>query len=496
MKITLVPRAAPSDRLRVWIGVQAQQQPALTWRLDGQALPAARVRPLRDISSVIPQPLLGGQPARNFAGVFELSGLAAGTAYVVAVDANDGASSERAELRTRTLPAEVPGMLDRPFNVLLVSCFHQAEDRSGHAGIVAGQLTGPARPDLTLLLGDQVYLDLPTIADFPDDSAGLAAKFESDYRTNWQGEAGYTRILTLAPSASLPDDHEYWNNFPHRSPIIQNSWKEGGRENWTTAAAALYGAFQFDYEPRTYLHHDAEQPGDARVIDVEPLSFFLADSRSGRDYDRASVLTRRGFEQLEHWVQETTTKRRVGIFITGQSMLDARAGWWEGTVADYLMPNYDDFGNITGQLGRIAEAGLPMVLITGDVHWGRVTEARDVRSGRRSIFEIISSPTSLVSTVGSDQLTSIWTKVKPDADPWPRHSNPAQVPKFLWSDGLGKRFACAQVHPQRGNHVALLSFTRSGAGVRLRTTYYPIHEDLAQRTPVGLPEISLTPELA
>jgi hypothetical protein len=119
-----------------------------------------------------------------------------------------------------------------------------------------------------------------------------------------------------------------------------------------------------------------------------------------------------------------------------------------------------------------------------------------MRSGRRSVFEIISSPTSLVSTVGRDQWTAVSGKVKSTTDPWPRHSAPAAVPTFLWQGILGKRFACSQVHPQRGNHVALLSFTRHGTGVRMRTTYYPIHEDLEQRTPVALEEISLTPESA
>jgi hypothetical protein len=489
MKLTLVPRVAPPDVLRVWVGAQAAQAPTLTWSVDGKLLADTAVRALRPMASAIPQALAGGR-ASNFSGVYELRGVKAGKRYRATVGAAVGAISASAELVTSTLPAAVPGVFDKPFNVLLVSCFHQAEDR-GQAAVIATELTGPSSPDLTLLLGDQVYLDLPTLANFPEDTPALARKFEADYRANWQSETGYARLLTLAPTASLPDDHEYWNNFPHASPIIQNSWKEPGRRNWAAAASALFDAFQFSYDPDTYLFGGPAQPGDALVIDVEPLSFFLADGRSKRDPDRAWVFTRRGVEQMQRWVADTIAKRRVGVFITGQSLLDPAASTLEGRVADYAMPNYMDFGRITEILGRISDAGLPLILVTGDVHWGRVARASDNRTGA-SIYEIISSPTSLVTSVGSDQWKSMWGAIKGGND-WPRHSDAADVSDFLWTGRFGKRFGCTRIHAQKGNHVVLLSFARNGAGVSLRTTYYPIHKDATLRKPCALEEISLRP---
>lgn len=493
MKISLVPRAAPSDCVRIWIGILAPRAPALTWFLDGNPVAAARIVPLRPLASAIPAELLGALPADNFIGVFEISGLNPGTVYMVSVKASIPDATASAELRTSTLPSSVPSLLDDTFNVLLVSCFYRAEDKTGQAGVLAGQLNGAARPDLTLLLGDQVYLDLPTLANFPDSAAALAHKFEGDYRANWQGEAGYSQLLRLAPTVSVPDDHEYWNNFPHGSPFIQNSWTQSGRDNWTEAAAALYKAFQFSCEPEAYHHGGPAELGDATVIDVEPLSFFMADGRSKRDPDRAAVLTARGKEQLEHWVSDSIQKRRIGIFITGQSLLDSAAGGLKGAVAGYQLSNYGDFSDITHALARFAEAGLPITMITGDVHWGRVAAARDARTGRESIFEIISSPTSLVSTVGKDQLIALQGAIKGQTDAWPRHSSPRPVPEFLWFGDFGARFICSRVHEQRGNHFVLLSFTRSGAGVRLRTAYYPIHEDFNQRKPQTVREILLVP---
>ncbi len=493
MKISLVPRAAPSDRVRIWVGILASQAPALVWHLDDHLITEARIHPLRPLASAIPVNLLHALPADNFTGVFEISGLHAGTFYKVSLSANISGATANAELRTRTLPSGVPSLLDGTFNVLLASCFCQAEDKTGQAGIFAGQLNGGGRPDLTLLLGDQVYLDLPTLADFPIDAVALARRFEGNYRANWQGEAGYSQLFGVAPTAAIPDDHEYWNNFPHSSPFIQNSWTQSGRDNWTIAAAALFKAFQFSYEPDTYYHGGPAELGDASVIDVEPLSFFLADGRSKRDPGRATVLTARGREQLEHWVSDTIQKRRIGLFITGQSLLDSVAGGIKGKVADYLMPNYGDFHYITKALGRLSEAGLPVILITGDVHWGRVAAARDTRTGRESIFEIISSPTSLASAVGKDQFVALGGTITDQRDPWPRHSKPRPTPEFLWFGDFGPRFVCSGMHEQRGNHFVLLSFARHGTGVSLRTTYYPIHEDFNQRTPQTVPEISLLP---
>jgi hypothetical protein len=98
-----------------------------------------------------------------FAGFFELCNLPPGTPLTLEVTAG----TERVERRVETLPAQVPDGPPARFNVLLVSCFHQLEDRAGTAGAVLSRLK--VRPHLTLFGGDQVYLDLPTLADFKDD---------------------------------------------------------------------------------------------------------------------------------------------------------------------------------------------------------------------------------------------------------------------------------------------------------------------------------------
>lgn len=485
MKLTLVPRAAPASRLRVWIGVQASAAPALNWTLGGA--PANPVY-LRQLQSAIPADLLGGKPASYFTAVVEFSGLTPATPYQVGVTSSAG---DAAELRTRTLPLSIPNAFEKPFNVLLASCFHQYEDK-GQVAAAMGGISGPRSPDLTLLMGDQVYLDLPTLKDFPPGAPELARKFEADYRLNWQSDTAYLPLLRAAPTASLPDDHEFWNNFPHKSPIIQNSWTDAGRKSWKEAATALYEAFQFAHEPATYHLGGPQQLGDAQVIAVDPLSFFLADGRSLRDFGKASVFTARGMQQLRAWVAETVAQRKIGVFVTGQSLLDERASKTEGFFADFTMPNYGDFKAVADTLGQLPAAGLPLVLLTGDVHWGRVAKADNAHTAA-TVVEVISSPASLVSTVGKDDWKRIWGSLTGRQDPWPRHSDAAMAPEFLWKESFGQTFTCKRVHAQKGNHVALLSFSRAGAGVRLLVTYQPIHESAAVRRNVQTVEIPLTP---
>src|SRR5215216_1129678 len=191
MDIILYPRAAAGDRLRVWVGAfQTTLAPALSWFLDEAA--AAPI-PLREISSVRPDEMLPkgvspDQVKRAFIGVYEFTGLQPDTLHTVRV--NGGGKT--ATLETRTMPDAVPDGFNGQYNVLLVSCFHQAEDRGGLGGIIASQLKSTFKPHLTLLMGDQVYLDLPTLKDFPDDLAWLADKFETDYTLNWRGPLAYT----------------------------------------------------------------------------------------------------------------------------------------------------------------------------------------------------------------------------------------------------------------------------------------------------------------
>src|SRR5215217_6719782 len=106
MDIILYPRVAPSNKLRVWMGVfKVTSPPALTWFVDDSpAAPAA----LRELASVRPDDMLLADSApentpRAFTGVYEFSGLTPDSLYRVSVQVGN----ETKTLEARTIPDAV-----------------------------------------------------------------------------------------------------------------------------------------------------------------------------------------------------------------------------------------------------------------------------------------------------------------------------------------------------------------------------------------------------
>jgi hypothetical protein len=477
-----------ADRLHVWVGVaDVAAPPALRWRLDGAAVAPTALRPLAPV-------LTGALAARAdttvFTGFFELRGLAPDTVFVLEVTAG----TERVERRVATRPAGVPdGPQDR-LNVLLISCFHQLEDKTGTAGAVLSRLK--VTPHLTLFGGDQVYLDLPTLADFEDDAGWLANKFQNDYLANWFGDRragdpravppGYPQVLALAPGVFVPDDHEYWNNYPFRATVLQNTWTAAGRARWKEAAEALYRAFQ---------ENPALGFGAPRVLDAEPLSILVLDTRSQRALtsleDAGDLLGARGRAALAAWVDRLVAhagdeRPWFGMLVTGQSFFSPAAGAVKGAIADYEFPDYPaDYAFMVAQVERVTAAGLPLILATGDVHWGRLLRAEDPGAPGAPVFEVISSPTSLVSSVGLDEAREVWGAIGGlfgARERWPRHADPARPPERFGSAGQYSPAVLARAGGKpaamRGNQAVMLRFARAGGGLDVDVTCYPLSGDV------------------
>jgi hypothetical protein len=220
----------------------------------------------------------------------------------------------------------------------------------------------------------------------------------------------------------------------------------------------------------------AAAPGGITIVEVDPLSILMLDSRSKRretTKGRESLIPAASAQELDRWADALIARHvagqlTVGLFITGQSLLDPQAGFFAGQFADYALSNFeDDYAAIVAPLERAAAAGVPMILATGDVHWGRVVILRRRLEPRPAFVEVISSPLSLVESVGIDQ----WNLVKDrlasylgTSNDWPRHSAPAPPPS-RW--GSGRQFETRENEAvgKRGNHALRLDFRRKGTGV-------------------------------
>jgi phosphodiesterase/alkaline phosphatase D-like protein len=494
MTLALVNHAADDAyTLRVWTGIAYCEPDAqLSWKISGKAAQPSTLRAMENWQ--IPD----CKPFRS--GVFEFRELQADTQYDI--ELNIG--GEQISRVFKTLPGEVPASSDDSFNLLLLSCFHGAQDATGNAGRALSTLK--PRPDLSIFAGDQVYLDLPTLRDFRDEPNWLQEKFLQDYLTNWFGTSqsqsashdipsGFPQILSLGPISTIPDDHEYWNNAPFSSPFIQNSWTESGRKNWSDAAERGFAMFQ---------NGTAQPLGTPRHLQIDPLSILILDTRSQRNRGKGDqpksttmrnaagdLLGQAGRAGLQQWTDDliATAKSatpRYGVLVTGQSLFAAAAGELKGNIADFEFPDYAaDYRFLMEQIERVSHAGLPVLCLTGDVHWGRILRAGGP-SGTAPIYEVISSPTSLVESIGADQVAQAIGGIKElfgKTNPWPRHhktenppsrfgTNRSYAPDFL-------RNASNKQTSMRGNMALMLRFKRIGPALDVEVEYIPLHKDSA-----------------
>ena len=486
MTLTAWPQVAAPGELQLWVGVFGADQPATpTFAIDGQpttALAAPLWHPIRDRRRNAQ-----GRPI-NHQGVFRLPAKGPGQSHRVSISVG----SQSLELRVSSLPAVVPSLLDGSFNILLCSCYYQPEDAGGLLGrIVAGL---PVKPQLTLLAGDQVYLDLPLLEDLPEQEPALSQAIGDKYRRNWLsdslGVAGLQPVLARAPSACIADDHEFWNNYPFPQAQLPNTWRQPTRERWQAAAQALFEDYQIGGPPGPAAGQpDQPAPVNApasRRIDIEPLMMLLLDTRCSRQAEfngAASLMTAAAVQALDAWCADLLAARasgaqRVGVLATGQALFVDRPGDAARKMVDAELANYPQpFNHIEQTLTTLAAAGVPVVFVTGDVHWSRIARATHLPSGNSLLYEVICSPSRLIATPLVDQKKRLGNRLKSlfgRAETWPRHSAaPAPPDRF----GARSQFMLQALAQRKGDNVALLQFSRAGHGLEMRVSFYPIHDD-------------------
>jgi len=489
MMLSAWPQIAPAGELRLWLGAfGTEAPPAPAFTVNGAPaapLEAVAWRPIRDRTTGA-----AGRPC-NHQAVVRLASLGADRQHRIAI----AAGRVRIERAVHTPPAEVPAALDGSFNLLLASCYFQPEDAGGLLGTIVGQL--PVRPHMTLLAGDQVYLDLPLFEDLPGSEPALSNVLGDKYRRNWTssalGIAGLEPVLTRAPALCIPDDHEFWNNYPFKQVQLPGTWTPARRAMWQAAAQALYEDYQ-----------QGGAPGSAPAawrVDVAPLAMLVLDTRCARRDDPAApqgLMAADAVAALAAWEADLLAARgsatpRIGLLASGQALFVERPSDGDAKLKDAELSNYAQFDVVERTLERLADAGVPVVYATGDVHWGRVCEALHLPSGRRLLHEVICSPSRLIETPFADQKAQLANTLRGlfgRRQTWPRHAEPLTPPARF---GRARRFAPTQVFGRRGDQVALLQFTRAGRGLELRVSYHAIHPDPAVARPETTGPFTLLP---
>lgn len=268
-----------------------------------------------------------------------------------------------------TLPKRLPLESQTPFTIGIGSCFYDHRDGGQAAGAYQALYErGPAsvRPDITMLTGDQVYLDIGFDSlSFVSDE--IRQRIADDYARHWQALGG---ILNRGGTWMLPDDHEYWNDYPFHDSLIPQLLAlkiDAVRNTWRRASSDAVKNVQRCPSVETFsIGND--------------LAICLADLRSFRS--KQGFLSNAEFQKVVSWAEGLTTP---GIFVTPQPLIVE-----ENKTERNLLSFKSQYQQL---LEALASSGHDIVLLSGDLHFGRIASCQMGTDGGR-LIEIISSPLS------------------------------------------------------------------------------------------------------
>ncbi|MYA28081.1 MAG: hypothetical protein F4Z24_01880 [Nitrospira sp. SB0666_bin_27] len=363
--------------MRLWVGTleRDMHKPAKARvRVCDVSGRQVRVRPIRHADWERPFPAASQD---RFYKSFTFKGLRPGRMYRAYFE------RWRADVKTweilrsasiRTLPVRLPLHKPRakPFTIALGSCYWPDQDGGRVGTAYRGLYDHPKdphdSPDLTFLTGDQVYLDVgfDLRSWVPRE---VRRRIAQDYARHWQG---LSDVLTRGATYMLPDDHEWYNGYPDPDPNNPYLWAlqdKKVRKAWERTARQ--GIENVQQCPVVEI---MEFPGD--------LSLCFADLRSFRKPNLGGLMNPKDLNRVLAWAQGLTTP---GVLVSPQPLIVTRNPH-EANLLDYT-------GDYCQLLAALGSTGHDIVVMSGDVHYGRVVSVKLGTEGA-TLHEVISSPLS------------------------------------------------------------------------------------------------------
>lgn len=384
MNLVIVPHTAGSDYAVLWLGVHSATPP------DNLVITVSSVSCFKrilirknDWNDTTVGGLINSPVNRFFTRSIFLKDLPGNSRFTVK------ARNTRGEFKT--LPEKLPALGERPLNLMLSSCFYYNNDKTGEAGRAFKSIPDIFKPDLKIMCGDQVYLDVadghflqlrPVRFDNPPQ---IAKNYLYKYINTWTQKIGFGSILAAGATYFTADDHEFWNNYPNPTPLILNTYDHGYRKTLKDISVNLYNVFQ---------SYDAAATGHRRVIELGDISIFIADTRVFREEGDDRFMSDEDFDALLEWINGLSTP---GVLVTGQPLFQKPSGYISKNLGDRAMANYGQYKELVRSLFSLKNS---VVVLTGDVHYGRISSCI-LSYGELPVelVEIVSSPTSLVSSL-------------------------------------------------------------------------------------------------
>ena len=324
-----------------------------------------------------------------------ITGLAPGQRHVVRL--LDG-PAEVATAVTATLPERLPLLDERPFTCLLGSCF-------GWDGDPFGREVGCRHPPAARAASTRRHVPvrrpglsrraLPALSPSSARRRGHAPRVLREVPCQLDAARRGRRLRGgAAPGATYftSDDHELWNNAPNKTPVVLKTWFGPWRQEWYDAAAELYDAFQATARVMGFGSAGSPSSWPTCAWTAPPI---VRGCSATPDHQR-----------VIDWIDGL---QGPGVLVLGQPMLAAEAGF-KGNIADWGLPDYRQYGPLVAAIQRSRH---DIVVLTGDVHFGRVAGA-PLPSGA-NLYEVIASPFSLVELAAAAEVGSATRSASPSA---------------------------------------------------------------------------------
>lgn len=370
MTVKAFPHEATTTGASVWIGCDEAGPPDLElhWTDDENE---PQVRNLVGLERSSPD-------GQFHYWLEKLDGLPAGPQTVTV--RVEGGGPVRASVDVGPLRESLPQLGEREFTVLVGSCFSRQGAAANPTAIrdaMTALTANGLAPDMTILCGDQVYLDDESgnpIEYTPDDYWPALSQVYLD-AWGFGPEPSIAPILATGASWFTQDDHEWWNNYPEWAPLVPATYDDCWAQPWAYVARQLIAAFQ---------------PTVQREVTAGGLSFHVADTRARR----TSVLTSQRhlfdpaeLEAVTNWVEDLD---RPGVLVLAQPFFQEEAGTLAGTVIDAKLADFGaDYGELLAALDARTQ---PIVIVAGDVHYSRIAKVDE----SPPLVEVVSSPIAML----------------------------------------------------------------------------------------------------
>lgn len=376
--------------------------------------------------------------------------------YTLQVEDAEGTVARSA---ARTLPAALtPGV---PFTIALGSCYNWPMDEQEIFRWFPPKANAPASTDpvrLGFLLGDQIYMDLQKSIDIhkqdswsrpmakaPDPWKAYQQQWTDRRHRNFLGRAGCSFLF-------LADDHELWNDWPHK-PIWLGWTRDDGARALERELLNAFDVFQasLNLPPSlvaggTVTHTLIRESGLSFSFDVPPLSFFVLDTRIGRT--RADTPGAVQFTDPAHLQAVVNWLKQPG----GLGILAVAAPVFQGkgSAFDHNLADYDADYRVL--VNALSGARRPVIILSGDIHRTRLYSLFLDGLDHPSAQEFVSSPFSRL-------------KEPPGVDP---PSGEEVVQGILGASGA--KFILANTDPGPGGSQQFVSTARQTYGTITFTT--------------------------